>query len=174
MKPHFQMFAAYNRWANERVYAAARALPDADYRRATGAFFGSLHATLNHLLVTDRIWMRRFTGAGPEHARLDEVPCATLDALEAARKVEDQRIIGYVDGLDEAGLAGTFTYRTVTNPRDITQPLGPALAHLFNHQTHHRGQAHGQITTLAGRDTGPVLDFIAFQRASGMGMRPAG
>jgi uncharacterized damage-inducible protein DinB len=170
MQAHFRMFAAYNRWANERVYGAARAVPDEAYRSPRGAFFGSLHGTLNHLIVTDRIWMRRFTGAGPEHSRLDEVPYDTLDELEAARRAEDQRIIDYVDRLGEDDLAGTFTYRTVTNPRDITQPLAPALAHVFNHQTHHRGQVHGLITAIAGKDAGPVLDLIAFQRMSGMGM----
>ena len=86
MKKHFQMFAAYNRWANERLYGAVRALPDAEYRRLRGAFFGSLHGTLNHLLVTDRIWMRRFTGSGPMQTRLDEILFDGLDDLEGARK----------------------------------------------------------------------------------------
>jgi uncharacterized damage-inducible protein DinB len=171
MKAHFQMFAAYNRWANERLHGAARALPDAEYRRPRGAFFGSLHGTLNHLLVTDRIWLHRFTGTGPVQTRLDEILFESLDDLDSARKAEDQRIIDYVEGLGEADLAGTFTYRTITNPRDITQPLAPALAHLFNHQTHHRGQAHGIVTAIAGNDAMPSLDLIAFQRVSGMGMR---
>jgi uncharacterized damage-inducible protein DinB len=170
MRKHFQMFAAYNRWANERVYEAARALPEAAYRRPLGAFFGSLHGTLNHLLVADRVWMRRFTGTGPVQTRLDEILFDGLGELEKARKAEDQRIIDYVDGLSEADLAGTFTYQPISNPRDITQPLASALAHLFNHQTHHRGQAHGLITAIAGKEAGPELDLIAFQRISGIGM----
>ncbi|MGD9743229.1 MAG: DinB family protein [Dongiaceae bacterium] len=63
-KPLFEMMAGYNQWANRRIYEAVARLPDADYRADRGAFFGSLHGTLNHLLGTDRIWMRRFTGAG--------------------------------------------------------------------------------------------------------------
>jgi uncharacterized damage-inducible protein DinB len=67
MQPHFAMLARYNEWANRRLCARAAALSDADYRADRGAFFGSVHATLNHLLATDRIWMRRFTGQGPTY-----------------------------------------------------------------------------------------------------------
>ena len=170
MKPHFAMFAAYNRWANERVYEAAAKLADADYRANRGAFFGSLHGTLNHLLVGDRIWMRRFTGTGPVHAQLDEILFDDLSGLAAARREEDERIIAYVDGLSEADLATPFTYRTIVKPTDITQPLAPALAHFFNHQTHHRGQAHTLVTIAAGNAAMPSLDLIMFQRATGMGL----
>ncbi|MCB1487455.1 MAG: damage-inducible protein DinB [Bauldia sp.] len=170
MKAHFAMFADYNRWANRRLYAAARALPDADYRADRGAFFGSLHRTLNHLVVTDRIWMHRFTGEGPVQTRLDEVLFDALDALEEARRAEDERIIAYIGGLDDAAIAATFTYRTISNPRDITQPLAPALAHFFNHQTHHRGQAHCLVTESAGNDAMPSLDLLAFQRETGVGL----
>jgi uncharacterized damage-inducible protein DinB len=73
MKPLFEIYAAYNAWVNERLYDAASHIPDAEYRRDRGAFFGSLHGTLNHLLVGDRIWMRRFTGEGEAPTRLDAV-----------------------------------------------------------------------------------------------------
>ncbi len=170
MKDHFAMFAGYNHWANRRLYAAARALPDADYRTPRGAFFGSLHGTLNHLVVADRIWMRRFTGEGPLRTRLDEILFEDLDSLEAARAVEDARIIAYVDGLSEPDLAATFTYRTIVQPKDVTQRLAPALAHFFNHQTHHRGQAHGLVTAIAGNAAMPGLDLILYQRDTGVGL----
>ncbi|HET7716423.1 MAG TPA: DinB family protein [Bauldia sp.] len=170
MKGLFAMLAGYNRWANRRLYAAARALPDAEYRKPRGAFFGSLHGTLNHLVVADRIWMRRFTGEGPVQTRLDEILFDEFEALDSAREVEDQRIISFVDGLGEADLAATFTYRTIVNPQDITQPLMPALAHFFNHQTHHRGQAHGLITAIAGNAAAPSLDLILYQRETGVGL----
>jgi uncharacterized damage-inducible protein DinB len=67
MKSHFSQMAKYNTWANARLYGMARGLPDKLYRKNVGAFFGSLHGTLNHLLVTDRVWMRRFTGIGDDH-----------------------------------------------------------------------------------------------------------
>jgi uncharacterized damage-inducible protein DinB len=170
MKPHFSMFALYNRWANERLYETAAKLPDTDYRADRGAFFGSLHGTLNHLVVTDRIWMRRFTGAGPQQTRLDEILADELGPLQALRREEDERIIAYVESLEEPDFAATFTYRTVSNPRDMTQPLAPALAHFFNHQTHHRGQAHCLVTGIAGKAVMPSLDLILFQRETGIGL----
>jgi len=167
MKPHFQMMAAYNQWANERLYAAAQTLSDAEYRADRGAFFGSVHRTLNHILVGDRIWMYRFTGEGETYTELDIVPFDDTRHLGAARKAEDERIISWVDGLSEDRLAGTFSYRTISNPSDRTQPLSPALAHFFNHQTHHRGQVHALLSGF-GIDP-PSLDLIMFQRGSGMG-----
>jgi uncharacterized damage-inducible protein DinB len=170
MQQHFAMFAGYNRWANERLYETAARLPDADYRADRGAFFGSLHRTLNHLLVTDRIWMRRFTGEGPAPTRLDEILFESLAELGAARIEEDERIIGYIDGLSEADLAATFSYRRTSSPDEITQPLAPAIAHMFNHQTHHRGQAHALLTILGGHDFAPSLDLVVFQRVTGIGL----
>jgi len=170
MKAHFAMFARYNEWANRRLYDAAAKLSDADYRAEKGAFFGSVHRTLNHILVGDRVWMQRFTGEGPAYAALDTVPCADLATLRGERVAEDKRIVDFIDGLDEARLAATFTYTPITNPKQITQPLAPALAHFFNHQTHHRGQVHGLLTALAGRDAAPPLDLIYFQRETGIGL----
>jgi uncharacterized damage-inducible protein DinB len=170
MKPHFAMLAGYNEWANRRLYTAATALSDDDYRSERGAFFGSVHRTLNHLLVADRIWMRRFTGEGTSYTKLDEIPCADLPTLRSERVAEDKRIVGYVDGLDDRKLAATFSYRTIASPMDVTQPLAPALSHFFNHQTHHRGQVHGMLTTIGGRDAAPSLDMILFQRETGIGM----
>jgi uncharacterized damage-inducible protein DinB len=165
----YRMFAGYNAWANERLYAAAARLSDADYRADRGAFFKSMHGTLNHLLVGDRIWMRRFTGEGPAPMQLDAILFNDLAFLHEARRTEDQRIAGYVEGLDEATLDGEFTYRTITNPTTITQPLAPALDHFFNHQTHHRGQAHCLLTSISGRELAPSLDLILFQRETGSG-----
>jgi uncharacterized damage-inducible protein DinB len=168
LKAHFAMFARYNAWANRRLYDSAAKLSDADYRAERGAFFGSVHRTLNHLLVGDRIWMHRFTREGPTYTRLDEVPCGDLATLRGEREAEDNRIIGYSDGLDDEKLAAVFSYRTTASPMDITQPLAPALSHFFNHQTHHRGQVHGLMTALAGRDAAPSMDMILFQRETGM------
>lgn len=170
MKDLYVMFAGYNRWANRRIYAAALSLPEEAYRAPRGAFFGSLHATLNHLVVADRIWMRRFTGEGPLHTRLDEIVYEDRDTLAAARAIEDERIVGYVDGLSEAAFATTFSYRTIAQPQDITQRLAPALSHFFNHQTHHRGQAHSLVSQAAGSAAAPSLDLILYQRETGIGL----
>jgi uncharacterized damage-inducible protein DinB len=162
------MLARYNGWANERLYGAAARLSDGDYRADRGAFFKSLHGTLNHLLVTDRIWMKRFTGEGDAPTRLDAILFEQLADLREARRAEDARIEAFVAGLSEDALAGAIRYRTISNPADIEQPLLPALVHVFNHQTHHRGQAHAILTGLVG--DAPSFDLILFQRQSGMGL----
>jgi uncharacterized damage-inducible protein DinB len=164
------MFAHYNAWANRRLYRCAAAISDADYRADRGAFFGSLHRTLNHLLLADRIWMKRFTGEGESYTRLDLIIHDDLPTLRAAREKEDARIIAWIDPLDEGSLAGTFSYRTIVDPTDMTQPLAPALAHFFNHQTHHRGQAHALLTAIGGRDAAMSLDLLIFQRETGIGL----
>jgi uncharacterized damage-inducible protein DinB len=168
MKATFAMLAGYNAWANGRVYDAAVQLSDAEYRADRGAFFKSMHGTLNHLLVADRVWMRRFTAEGDAPSRLDAILFDEFLELRAARETEDARITSYIDGLTEDRIAANFRYSTIVNPREIEQPLGPALTHFFNHQTHHRGQAHAILTGL-GREA-PVLDLIAYQRATGVGM----
>ncbi|ANL39950.1 DinB family DNA damage-inducible protein [Rhizobium phaseoli] len=165
MLRQYRMFAAYNRWANAQLYAAAAALSDAEFRSDRGAFFGSLHRTLNHLMVADRIWMKRFTGIGEAPTTLDAVLFEEFDALAAARRTEDERIIAWTGTLDEATLAGNFTYMPVTQQIAMTQPLWTALSHLFNHQTHHRGQCHMTLTALGKPSLG--LDLIYFLRSEG-------
>lgn len=165
MLDHYRMFADYNRWANRRLYAAAAELGDTQYREDRGAFFGSLHATLNHILVGDRIWLKRFTGQGEAPATLDAILHEDLAGLTAARVAEDERIIAWLDGLDERRLTAHFTYSPLTMPGKITQKLGPTLAHFFNHQTHHRGQAHTILTAL-GRPS-LTLDLVYFLRTEG-------
>ena len=159
---HYQMFGRYNAWANGRLYAAAALLGTEQYHADRGAFFKSVHGTLNHLLATDRIWMRRFTGEGDAPDRLDAVLFETFDTLRAAREAEDSGIVSFVDGLTDDRIAGTITYRRVSSPEQFEQPLAEALAHWFNHQTHHRGQIHGLLTGLTGE--APELDLLFFQR----------
>jgi uncharacterized damage-inducible protein DinB len=156
------MFAAYNQWANNRIYSAAADLDEEAFNRDTGAFFGSMMGTLNHVLTADRIWMKRFTGEGDAPAKLDAILHKALPGLTVAREAEDQRIVDWVETLDDKALSGRFTYMTATDMRTISQRLSPALDHFFNHQTHHRGQAH-MILTVLGRPSVP-LDLSYFQR----------
>lgn len=162
MKAHFDNLARYNEWANRRLYAAAAELSDTQYRADRGAFFKSMHGTLNHLLVTDRIWMKRITGQGDAPDRLDAILFDDFSELRAAREAEDARIIAHITRLAEEQLAGVIRYRRVSTPDLHEQALAAALAHLFNHQTHHRGQVHAILTGLVGR--APVLDLLDFQR----------
>lgn len=164
MKTHFVKMAGYNAWANTRLYAEVRSLPDESYRKNVGAFFGSLHGTLNHLLVTDRIWMRRLTGVGDHPEKLNAILFDDLSALEMARREEDDRIVRYVSGLHEEDFDKDLSYAT-TKGVPHCNPLGDVLAHLFNHQTHHRGQAHAILTVLGIREPQP-LDLMAMFRDS--------
>jgi uncharacterized damage-inducible protein DinB len=164
MAAHYRMFGHYNAWANARLYDAAAKLSPERYRADRGAFFKSVHGTLNHLLVTDRVWMHRFTGEGDPPDRLDAILHDSFDDLRAARAAEDRRIVDYVDGLTEEGVAGSIRYRRVSSPEVFEQQLAPALAHWFNHQTHHRGQVHALLTGLCG--AAPELDLLFFQRLS--------
>lgn len=158
----FRLFAAYNRWANTRLYNAASGLGEEAYRRDCGAFFKSMHGTLNHVLVADRIWMKRFTGEGEHPDTLDAVLFEDFDELREAREVEDARIITWVKSLDEAAVGGEFTFTPITTPGTLTQKLAPCVSHFFNHQTHHRGQAH-MILSVLGHEP-PSLDLIYFTR----------
>ncbi|HEX6995699.1 MAG TPA: DinB family protein [Gammaproteobacteria bacterium] len=147
MKSHFQMMAEYNAWANRRLYGIASRLPDEQYRRDVGAYFNSLHGTLNHILCADMIWMRRLTGVGELPTSLDAILFDDFAALSAAREREDRRIIDYVDSLSDAQLEENWVYHKLNGtPRE--QRRREILAHVFNHQTHHRGQAHAILTML--------------------------
>ena len=165
MKEHFTLMADYNAWANTRLYRMAARLSDADYRRDAGAYFGSLHGTLNHLLVADRIWLHRLTGSGTQPRALNEILFEDLGQLRTAREAEDSRLVDYVASLTEARLAEDCDYRTLGGAPQ-RQRRRDILAHLFNHQTHHRGQAHAQLTRLGVREPEP-LDLLILQRERG-------
>lgn len=168
MRSLFQMFAGYNAWANQRLYAAAAQLADADYRADHGVFFKSVHGTLNHLLVGDRIWMQRLTGEGDAPTRLDAILFEALAPLRTAREAEDARIAAFVDGLGDHDLTRKVRYTTISRPAAIEQELRYALPHVFNHQTHHRGQVHALLTKMTG--DAPSLDLILYQRETGIGL----
>ena len=175
MIERYRMFAGYNAWCNERLYDAAATVSDADYRADRGAFFKSLHGTLNHLLLGDRIWMNRFTGEFELPKTLDEILYDDFPALRAERRKMDSSITRYINGLSDADLGKTIRYRTFSKPADIEQVLAPALDHFFNHQTHHRGQAHALLSSIVGNDRTPSFDLIIYQRETGEGgLRKAG
>lgn len=165
-----RQFARYNQWANRRLYAAAGALPAALYHTARPSFFGSLHATLNHILVGDTVWFGRFTGeATPHITRLNQELHGDFAALDTARQAMDAAIIAFAEALDDARLAAELDYANMSGKR-FRQQLAPLLAHFFNHQTHHRGQAHQLLSMCAaehdpGREP-PELDLIFFLRES--------
>ncbi len=162
LKAHFDQLAAYNRWANRRAYGDAASLPDEARKQPAGLFFGSVHNTLNHLLVTDYIWMRRFTGDGPQPERLNQILHEDFSELRAAREIEDERIFNFVTSCDDYDR--TIVYQNSIG-KTFQQELGSALTHFFNHQTHHRGQVHAGLT-IAGIREPASLDLLGLQRAA--------
>src|SRR5271169_4340539 len=101
---YFQTFARYNEWANARLYDASAKLDDSEYFKPRQAFFGSIHATLNHLLVGDRIWLSRIEGTQHGIKALNRILYDDLKSLRSARAAEDAHIIAVVDGLDDRAL----------------------------------------------------------------------
>jgi len=169
MLSRYRVFAGYNAWCNERLYEVAAQVADAEYRANRGVFFRSLHGTLNHLLVGDRIWMQRFTGLGEKPSSLDAILYHDFAELRAARRAEDERISGYIGTLNDGDLKKRIRFRTVVSPQRIEQQLSSALDHFFNHQTHHRGHAHALLTGIVGNERTPSFDLIIYQRENGDG-----
>ena len=134
----------YNRWVNERLYACCAELTDAQRKRDVGAFFKSIHGTLNHLLLADRMWFSRFTGGNFHIKSLADELYSDFAELTRERATTDAAIEHWTHGLSETDLGGELHYIGITKPVPRRYPFGFALTHMFNHQTHHRGQ----LTTL--------------------------
>ncbi len=152
--PEFvRLMARYNAWQNRSLYAAASGLPDAARRAERGAFFGSIHATLCHLLWADLVWMSRF-GAG-------EAPGGGIaaspglepdwDRLAARRAGTDAVILDWAGRVGQDWLGGVLSWHSGMLGREVTKPVALCVAHLFNHQTHHRGQVHAMLTAAGAR-----------------------
>jgi uncharacterized damage-inducible protein DinB len=147
--------ARYNAWQNGQLRAACEKLTEADLRADRGAFFGSVMATLNHILWGDALWMSRFDGGdGPAvsakgHADI----CATFAIWAQERQRMDQRILHWAEGVTPDSLSGDLRWHAQMMNVDMSKPMGLCVVGLFNHQTHHRGQIHALLTGF-GRDPG--------------------
>ena len=143
---HFRRLAEYNARANAILFSAVATLDDAAYRAPRHAFFGSIHGTLNHILLGDHIWMTRFEGGSHPSTDLDAELHAAFDDLRRARTAMDGRITDFMaNRLDDEILAGNIEYVNNAGKRAI-DPTDVLLAHLFNHQAHHRGQVHDMLS----------------------------
>ena len=163
---HFRLLAGFNAWANRRLYEAVSSLPEAEYCESRAcAFFNSIHGTLNHLLVVDRLWFGRVEGTDAGISSLDQILYDDFAALRAARQAEDARIVALVEGFDGAGLAQERRFRMITVPEEQALPVHLMLATVFNHQTHHRGQVHAMLSETEVAP--PPLDIIYFAREAG-------
>jgi uncharacterized damage-inducible protein DinB len=142
---HFQMLAQYNRVANERMYERCSYLEAAEYLKQREGSFGSIHGLLNHLLLADRIWMARFEGEGKQTPPLDTILFDDFENLWSARREEDIRIEEYFKQLSPDFMDRSFHY-TNSQVRPMIETAQVAVAHFFNHQTHHRGQLHVMLS----------------------------
>jgi uncharacterized damage-inducible protein DinB len=151
--------ARYNRWMNGKLYDCAATLDDAARKQDVGAFFKSIHGTLNHLLLADRVWMGRFIGPEYVPTSLAQELYPDFGELRREREKADASIEAYAATLDEAALSRTLHYTSISRPAPQAKALGLALAHFFNHQSHHRGQVTA-LLMQRGVDPG-VTDLIA-------------
>ncbi|WP_299615786.1 DinB family protein [uncultured Tateyamaria sp.] len=157
MLAHLRLMARYNAWQNGSLVAAADALSDADRWRDRGAFFGSIAGTFNHLLWDDALWLARFDGdTRPELS----VPVSLdapreWEAFKAMRRARDRDVLDWANGLSEADLDGVIAWYPGGGDVRVEKPATVCFAHLFNHQTHHRGQIHGMLTA-AGASPEPT------------------
>ena len=139
-----QVMAEYNQWMNQKLYAICAAIPDTDRKRDRGAFFQSIHGTLNHLLYGDRAWLGRFTHQPDAVPQLDRLLYEDFEELQQARQSTDQAILTWARTLTPEWLGQPLEYTSNVDQRTRTLPTWVLVTHLFNHQTHHRGQ----LTTL--------------------------
>jgi uncharacterized damage-inducible protein DinB len=150
---YVQRMARYNRWQNENLYGVADTLSDAERRRERGAFFGSIQATLNHLLWGDRMWMSRFAGTTKPDGGIPQSVSLIADwnELKRERAAFDDVIVDWADRLDQASLDGELTWFSGAIKADVRKPRWLLVTHMFNHQTHHRGQVHCLLTQAGGK-----------------------
>jgi uncharacterized damage-inducible protein DinB len=151
---YVRRMARYSRWQNENLYGVADGLTDDERRCERGAFFGSIHKTLSHLLWADRIWMSRFTPAvaAPENRIPTSVSLyADWGGLKRDRSAFDATMVDWADALDVDWLASDLTWFSGAVQREITKPKWQLVMHMFNHQTHHRGQVHCMLTQAGGK-----------------------
>lgn len=166
----FKRFARYNHWFNARLLVAVRELSSNDYRRDMGAFFGSVETTINHIMVWDIVWLKRLAQSLQEPGSLtaiNDLPMPTTDdqilyarrsKFAEKRREIDEAIIRFAADLTLERLDQRVCYRRQSGVR-FEHSLAEVLQHMFNHQTHHRGQ----ITTLLNQssiDPG-VTDLVA-------------
>lgn len=153
---HFRQMARYNTLSNRTLYAACATLTDAERKRDRSAFFRSIHNTLNHIMLGDRIWFGRFRGEDVKLMPLDTVLYEDFSELQAARTTEDARIEAFVGALTVDDVEQPLDYVSLAG-EPVSDPMSLLLPHVFNHQTHHRGQVHDMLSQ-AGVET-PMSDM---------------
>jgi uncharacterized damage-inducible protein DinB len=162
---HFEFMARFNTWVNEKLYASVAQLDAAKYRADCGLFFKSVHATLNHILIVDRLWTGRVQGSDRGVRTLAQILHDDLPALHAARCAEDASMTALMDRLTDAELQSTVRFSTVNRERQVEARVCDMLTGMFNHQTHHRGQIYA-VLLQSGLEL-PDIDVIHYLAETG-------
>jgi uncharacterized damage-inducible protein DinB len=158
---YVRRMALYNRWQNENLYGAAEGLTDEERHHERGAFFGSIHRTMCHLLWADQTWISRFRGTAPPMSFTDLAGVHREWTLLKGRRSDfDVEIIGWADGLAPDWLAGTHTYFSPSLGQETSSPRWTLVSHFFNHQTHHRGQIHCMLTQVGRKPADTDLPMM--------------
>lgn len=155
-----QEMARYNRWQNSQLTGFLDGLSQDDLRKERGAFFGSILGTANHLLWGNWIWVSRFDkGEGPGGGIPDSVTlCGDLAEWAPLCETVDARIADWAASLGDKTLSGEFSWFSASMQADVTLPYAQCVIHMFNHQTHHRGQLHQMLTETGS--AAPVSDLV--------------
>lgn len=163
---YYQLMAHYNLWMNHKIYAICSDIPDERRKQDIGAFFKSVHGTLNHLLYGDKAWMGRFTNNPFSVNAIAQELYSDFDTLKAEREKIDREILEWSKHLDREWLNQEFEYTSNVDNKYRVLPSWVLVTHMFNHQTHHRGQVTALIKQL-GYDPGvtdipwlPILNAI--------------
>lgn len=170
---YMRMMARYNRWQNQSIFSAAQTLSDAARREQRGAFWGSIHGTLSHIYWADRIWLSRFDAAAAPDVPLAESATFVADWAQLAecRVQLDEAVVAWADGYEAGIIAGTLSWYSGVAQSDVTAPLAIILPHIFNHQTHHRGQVHAMLTAAGAKPADTDIFLMPAEHWQGM---PAG
>jgi uncharacterized damage-inducible protein DinB len=159
---YVQRMARYNRWQNENLYGIADGLSVEERDRERGAFFGSIHKTLSHLLWGDQIWMSRFAGTPKPQGGIPESVALypSWENLKSERADFDRVIVNWAATVEPDWLEAEQTYFSTAVGREVIKPRWILVTHMFNHQTHHRGQVHCMLTQAGGRPSDTDLPFL--------------
>jgi uncharacterized damage-inducible protein DinB len=163
---YVRTMASYNRAMNRRLYDAAARLPDADRKQDRGAFWSSIHGTFNHLLWADSMWMSRFAGWPKPQLGLKQSADLVPDfaALREQRQAADQDLCAWAEQVRGDWLSGSLSWFSGSAGRDLSAPRAAMVLHMFNHQTHHRGQVHAMLTA-AGQQTGDTDIWLVVRQS---------
>ena len=159
---HFLTMANYNIWANRRYFGLCSQLSEQDYKLDRKVFFGSIHNTLNHILLVDILWLARLKESESNVHSLDQILHNDFESLQETRTSEDQKLLSYLNNLEPSRMKNPIAYRRLTG-KIVEETVEDILISLFTHQIHHRGQVHAMLTqsNLNNSDL-PDLDVVDY------------